>query len=138
MVESKGLECDRGTIGLLHNGARRYLERDEPDFLERYAETMNFLVYLVFLILTGLVGLARWRSQRKKDRIDVFYQRTLVIRNKATPEICAQLLIDLGVLEEEAFQSLIDEKLAADESFSIFTDLVDRVRSDLSRREGNG
>ena len=30
----------------LHRGARQYFERDEPGFLERYAETLNFLVYL--------------------------------------------------------------------------------------------
>ena len=118
----------------LHGGARRYLARDEPNLLERYAESINLLVYLAFLLLTGLLALGRWRSQRKKDRIDTFYVRTLAIAERTEGEDPDQLLAELQALEREAFESLIAEKLAADESFRIFTDLLTRTRAAIRRK----
>ncbi len=119
----------------LHSGARRYLERDEPSALERYAETINMLVYVTFLVLTGLLGLARWRARRKKDRMDTYYQQVLAIRGRAEEEDAAQLMAELKELEEHAFESLIAERLAADESFRIFTDLLERTRASLERQD---
>ena len=118
----------------LHDGARRYLERNEPGLLERYAESINMLVYLTFLVLTGLLALARWRAQRKKDRIDTFYERALAISDRMGSEAPASLLEELENLEREAFASLISERLAANESFRIFTDLLARVRAELQSR----
>lgn len=115
----------------LHDGARRYLVRDEPGFLERYAETINMLVYLFFVILTGAFALGRLHSQRKKDRIDKFYSRVMAIRMRAMNEPHAPLLFELQQLELEAFDSLISEKLAADESFRIFIELLTRAMNEL-------
>jgi len=115
----------------LHDGARRYIERDEPGFLQRYAETINLLVYLGILLASGLFALFRWRVQRKKDRIDTFYTRVLAIRERAATEPPGQLREELLALEKEAFALLLAEKLAADESFRIFTDLLARARAEL-------
>ena len=115
----------------LHRGARAYLERDEPGFLERYAESLNFIVYLSFLVLTGVVALARWQARRKKNRVDTFYAKVLEIRERAARESKEELLEELGALEKEAFGLLISERLAADESFRIFTELLGQVRSEL-------
>jgi len=117
----------------LHSGARRYLARDEPSALERYAESINLVVYLVFLVLTGFIGLARWNTYRKKDRIDGFYSKIMAIRMRAVAEPREQLLFELQQLELEAFQSLIAEKLAADESFRIFIELLTRAMTELQR-----
>jgi hypothetical protein len=115
----------------LHDGARRYIERDEPGFLQRYAETINLLVYLGILLASGLFALFRWRVQRKKDRIDTFYTRVLAIRERARAEPPEHLREELLQLEKEAFALLLEEKLAADESFRIFTDLLARARAEL-------
>lgn len=121
----------------LHEGARRYLERDEPGVLERYAETINMLVYVTFLVLTGLLGLARWRARRKKDRIDTYYQTALAIRERAEGEDPDKLLEELRALEESAFEALIAERLAANESFRIFTDLLQRTRASIERNRAD-
>ena len=121
----------------LHSGVRRYLQRDEPGLLERYAETINMLVYLAFLLLTGVVAFARWRAHRKKDRIDTFYIRVLAIHERAEGEDSRLLLQELRDIEREAFESLVAEKLAANESFRIFTDLMARTRSDIQRDWSN-
>jgi hypothetical protein len=115
----------------LHAGARRYLHRDEPGLLERYAETINMLMYLAVLLLSGFVAFARWRARRKKDRVDVFYLKVLEIRERSGSEAPEPLLAELLDLETEAFDSLVREKLAADESFRIFTDLLQRVRAEI-------
>ncbi len=119
----------------LHKGSRRYLARDEPSTLERYAETINLLVYLVFLVLTGAIGLTRWHAHRKKDRIDAFYSRIFAIRIRAKSEPRRQLLRELQDLELEAFESLIAEKLAADESFRIFIELLTRAMAELEHAD---
>jgi len=117
----------------LHPGARRYLERNEPSFLERYAETINMLVYVAFLVITGFLTAARWNAHRKKDRIDTFYVRAFAIRKQVRTENCLELKEQLSKLEEEAFTSLINEKLAANESFRIFTDLLARIHSEIDK-----
>jgi len=116
----------------LHSGARRYLNRDEPSFLERYAETINMLMYLSFLLLSGLIALTRYRSRGKKNRIDIFYVKLMDIRKRIPQQASADLERELVELENEAFALLVEEKLAADESFRIFTDLLARVKQDLS------
>jgi uncharacterized protein len=115
----------------LHSGARRYLARDEPSTLERYAETINMLMYLVFVLITGAFAVARIHSQKKKDRIDKFYSRVMAIRMRAMGEPHGPLLHELQQLELEAFDSLIAEKLAADDSFRIFIELLTRAMSEL-------
>ncbi|GAB3269946.1 TAXI family TRAP transporter solute-binding subunit [Parahaliea aestuarii] len=119
----------------LHPGARRYFERDAPTPLERYADSINLLIYLGILLVTGVAGLLRWRNQRKKNRVDTFYSRLLVIRERAPHEPRENLLGEVRELELEAYRLLIDEKLAADDSFRIFTDLLATVRAELQAQE---
>ena len=89
------------------------------------------LAYVAVVLVSGFLGLARWRARRKKDRIDVFYLKVLDIRARAQAEDHHRLRQELLELEKEAFASLIAGKLAADESFRIFTDLLERVRLQL-------
>ena len=136
LFEAVNESFDRYALSFpLHSGARRYLERDEPGLLERYAETINMLVYLVFMLLTGFLALARWTARRKKDRIDTFYIRVRAIENRMGSESAATLLSEINQLEREAFDSLVAEKLAANESFRIFTDLVARTRAYLEVKQ---
>ncbi len=115
----------------LHRGARQYFERDEPGFLERYAESLNFLVYLVVLLFTGALAFGRWRARRRKDRIDGFYLRVLNLRRGAGFEDPRQMLTELEQIEDDAFTGLINERLAADDSFRIFTELAEGLRVEL-------
>ncbi|MEM1401764.1 MAG: TAXI family TRAP transporter solute-binding subunit [Pseudomonadota bacterium] len=118
----------------LHEGARRYFERDDPGFLERYAETLNFLTYLMALVITGIVALGRWRARRRKDRIDGFYLRVLEIRGEVAFADPSNTLAQLEAIEREAFDALVGERLAADDSFRIFTELVSGLRRELRDR----
>lgn len=116
----------------LHRGARSYLRRDDPGFIERYAETINMLVYVSFLLISAVIGFARWRDRVKKDRIDVFYARILAIRDEQQGRSASARLAELDALEREAFDSLIREKLSANDSFRIFTDLLEKAREEIA------
>ena len=115
----------------LHRGTRDYLARDEPGFLERYAETLNFIVYLVALTVTGIVALGRWRAKTRKNRIDTFYERLIALRREVGVKDRAALLSEINALEEDAFGLLVRERLAADDSFRIFMDLAANLRKEL-------
>lgn len=115
----------------LHTGARRYLNRDEPGLVERYAESINLLLYLLFLLLSATVALVRWGMRKKKDRIDTFYVRALAIKRRAVMTSAIELLAELNALEQEAYDALVDEKLAPNESFRIFTDLINQIRRNV-------
>ena len=115
----------------LHRGARSYLERDDPSFIERYAETINMLVYVSFLLISAFLAFARWREHKKKDRVDVFYKRVFEVRDGMSNASQAEKLALLNDIEREAFESLIKEKLSANESFRIFTDLLARTREEI-------
>lgn len=119
----------------LHRGARSYLNRDDPGFVERYAETINMLVYVSVLLLSAFLALARWREHRKKDRVDVFYRRVFEVRDERGGATASEKLERLDAIEREAFESLIREKLSANESFRIFTDLLARTRQEIRERE---
>jgi hypothetical protein len=115
----------------LHKGARSYIRRDDPGFIERYAETINMLVYVSFLLISAFLAFARWREHRKKDRVDVFYKRVFEVRDDIRGSSPVERLAALDEIEREAFNSMINEKLAANESFRIFTDLLARVRAEI-------
>ena len=55
----------------------------------------------------------------------------MAIRMRAMHEPHRPLLLELQQLELEAFDSLIEEKLAADESFRIFIELLTRAMAEL-------
>jgi hypothetical protein len=117
----------------LHRGARRFIDRDEPGFLERYAETLNFLLYMIALAVTATLAFRRWRARRRKERIDVFYQRVLDVRQSAGSLAPAATLSALDDIERDAYQALMDERLAADDSFHIYIELAAAVRREAER-----
>jgi TRAP transporter TAXI family solute receptor len=110
----------------LHEGTLNYLERDQPTFFERYAESIGVLFTLAAAVLGGFSGVLQWNKRRKKDRIDIYYAEVLAIRNTSytTPEACSDALVQLNALQNRAFEQLIAEKLTADESFRIFNDIL--------------
>ncbi len=122
----------------LHNGARIYLDRDEPTIFERYAE----LIGVVFSILVTLVSsgfyLSKWQAQRKKDRVDIFYQDIMDIKNELTglssTAQVAQRIKKLKESQNKAFKMLIDEELKADESFRIYMELSKETIQELTAR----
>jgi hypothetical protein len=121
----------------LHPGAADYINRHDPGFIERYADAIGLLTYLLVALVTGVVAALKWIERRKKDRIDRFYAELLQIRaglRGATPQACTAFATRIDAMEQEAWELLIAEKLAADESFRIFHALLGEVRRSVRER----
>jgi len=121
---------------ILHAGTQNYLQRSEPTFVERYSGVAEVLVTLMVAIVSAGFAAAGIFSRRRKNRIDRFYSAVLRIRNTITGDLDEpgrQSAIDeIRSLQEEAFKLLVDEKLAADESFRIFITLSNDVLNQIS------
>lgn len=123
----------------LHEGARTFLDRDEPSFVERYAELGGVILSLIVAAWSGLVSLTKWQAQKKKDRIDEFYEDLIEIKNDipSLREINAvvQKIRHIQGAQNKAFELLISEELVANESFRIYMELsketINELRSKL-------
>jgi len=123
----------------VHEGAQRYFRRREPGFLVRYAEVMAFLMSLAAASWAILGVVSRWSSQRKKDRIDMYYLEVAAVFLKLDEELSLASLkeekVRLHSLRSRAFQDLTNERLKADDSFGIFQDQLALCLNDVRRRE---
>ena len=119
---------------ILHSGTQDYLQRSEPTLVERYSGVAEVLVTLMIAVISATLASIRIFNRRRKNRIDRFYAAALEIRNSsatsADDDSRRKALNALLQLQDEAFALLVDEKLAADESFRIFITLCE----DVSRR----
>ena len=122
----------------LHEGTRQYLNRDQPGFLERYAEVMA-LVFSLVIVVAGVLGSAnRLLKRTKKDRIDVYYQAIRKVEEKPLEneeEIRAGIR-ELRELKARAVRQLQEERLEANESFTIFLDLLHYAVRELENKLG--
>jgi hypothetical protein len=120
---------------VLHPGAQSYIERDEPNVYERYSGVAEVVVTIFFALLSGTYAAVRIYNLRRKNRIDRFYSAAIKLRqtvSDATPATERRETISLvRELQTEAFELLVDEKLAADESFRIFITLSNDIIDEL-------
>lgn len=130
---------DRSNLDFpLHEGARTYLDRDEPDFFERYAELFGVIFSIGIAVVSGIISLSKWQKQKKKDRIDVFYRDLMSIK-KDLPKIkssrdAIDKINQVKSSQNKAFEMLINEELIADESFRIFTELSTETINEVRQR----
>ncbi|GEM_PF-982100 len=119
----------------IHPGSRKFLQRHEPTFLEKYADVLSVIISIVVMAASGAFTLWQWQKARKKNKIDRYYKQLVEIRNHvsttASPGDCNALLEKLKALQEETIQLVIKEKLIADESFSIFLNLSKIVTAEV-------
>jgi len=119
----------------LHEGARTFLDRDEPSFIERYAELGGVILSIVIAVISGIISLTKWQAQKKKDKIDEFYEDLIVIKN-AIPKIrelgaASDKVRRVQRAQNKAFEMLIEEKLIANDSFRIYMELSKETINEL-------
>ena len=112
----------------LHEGALKFFRRDEPSFLERFAEVIALGISAMLLLYGAAGALLRWLRLRKKNRVDTYYDRALQIELASSKFTAAaeydNAIAQLHALRYAAFEELAAERLLANESFLIFTQLV--------------
>ena len=111
----------------VHEGARSYLQRYEPTFLEKYAEVLSVIISIFVALGSMLYTLAQWNKTKKKNKIDIYYKKLLILRNRVSQvtsrEEADEIAQKIRNIQQETMGLVIGEKLFADESFSIFLDL---------------
>jgi len=121
---------------ILHPGSLAYTRRDEPSVYERYSGIAEVAVTMFFALLSGVFAGVRIYNIRRKNRIDKFYSAAIALRqtiHESTPmDERRDAISRLRALQTEAFEMLVDEKLAADESFRIFITLSNDIIKELN------
>ena len=129
-------DVSRSTF-IVHPGTQSYLQRDAQQCYERYSGVAEVVATIVLGLVSAIFAGMRLYKITRKNRIDTFYVRTIALQRS----ISAQTSIDdrqriageIRDLQSQAFDLLVDEKLAADESFRIFITLS----NDVLRQLGN-
>ncbi len=132
LFQRLGEEFDAsGSTFVLHPGAQAFMQRDEPNFYERYSGVAEVLVTLVIGLISGSYAAIQIYNRRRKNRIDGFYTDVMAIRDsideRSSAAEKAAAVERVRELQNRAFEMLINEKLAADESFRIFVTLSNDI-----------
>jgi TRAP-type uncharacterized transport system substrate-binding protein len=126
---------------ILHKGLLAYTERDAPTVYERYSGIAEVAVTVLIALISAMFAGVRIFHMRRKNRIDVFYTETMAIRQSisgsATSDERTTAIQKIRELQTKAFEMLVDEKLSADESFSIFVSLSNDVLHELDVNSGD-
>ena len=129
-VDEGNFDVSKSTF-VLHDGTQDYLQRDEPTVYERYSGVAEVIVTLVIALVSASFAAIRILRIRRKNRIDKFYSAALQISPHlaASPDASDQesAIQRLRQLQDDAFAQLVDEKLAADDSFRIFITLSNDI-----------
>jgi len=126
---------------ILHSGTQAYLQRTEPTFYERYSGVAEVLVTVLIALISATLAGVRIYRMRRKNRIDRFYSAAIDIRNSVKDSddqaVREQAIEKIRQLQNVAFDQLVDEKLAADESFQIFITLSNDALQQLGAADAD-
>jgi len=139
VTETLNSSFDPESLNLpIHPGARAYIDRNEPSFLERYAETFAFGITAIAAIISVIIWARRQRHQSRKDKLDVYYAKVLGLRSEMEgvqpSEVLQAMRKDLLNVQQEVFDLLIDERIEADTAFAVFLGLSNQVLNELDSR----
>ena len=120
----------------IQDGARRFLERDRPGLIERNAEViaLYFTVFITFV--SSVIGFYRYRQQVRKDRVDIYFDKLLDIRQNITAGDADYAAFREEVLnvQREVVNLLVDERIAADASLVAFMSQSNQMLDELDRK----
>lgn len=106
-----------------HDGAVSYYRREDPAFFVEYAEAMSLGLTLLVGLYSGYIALREWMRRRMKNRIDAYLmeveRQTSDLQNLSLNELLTHRDA-LDAVRHRAFSDLVNERLYADESFTIF------------------
>jgi TRAP-type uncharacterized transport system substrate-binding protein len=121
----------------LHTGAMKYITRDQPTFWERESEVIGLILSLLVIGSGSITTLYKYLKQRRKDRVDTYYQKVLYVSNQARQTNDTrkkkQYLDELFLIRNNAFDQLISENLDANEAFTIFGNLLNSAIRELEQ-----
>lgn len=121
-----------------HNGTKKFLNRDEPPLWYKYVNMIWPLISISVVIFGVFTSVRQILKRRKKQKIEMYYNKLLEIRDKSDEAVDVdsfiEILKELKKLRSKATKSLADKKLDPGESFNIFLALYNEVREDLAEK----
>jgi len=130
-------DVSRSTF-VVHAGTQNYLQRSEPTIYERYSGVAEVIVTLMIALISVTLAGFRVLKMRRKNRIDQYYSAALKIRDlindSSSNNDLGELATRVRDLQNNAFDQLVDEKLAADESFRIFITLSNDILAQIDAK----
>jgi uncharacterized protein len=108
----------------IHEGARLHYDRNEPNFIQKWAETIA-LVLSILAIAWGVgTTIRQIYLMRLKQSLDEFFAKVEAITSElvagASSERTIEISRELHDIRRETTKKLIAEELSANESFVIF------------------
>ncbi len=120
----------------IQEGARRFLERDRPGFIERNVEVIALYFTVFITLVSSAIAFYRYRQQVRKDRVDTFFGKLLDVRTKMTAvnadyRACREEVLDV---QRQVLDLLINEQISADASLIAFISQSNQILDELSRQ----
>ncbi len=127
---------------VVHAGTQAFQQRAAPTVYERYSGIAEVVVTLIVALVSATFAVVRIFKLKRKNRIDRFYTRTIALQRSVTSTLTEpereSIAAEVRALQANAFDLLVDEKLAADESFRIFITLSNDVLRQLGACANHG
>ena len=134
---AEDFDVSRSTF-VVHSGTQAYLQREAPTIYERYSGIAEVVVTIIVALASAAIATVRLLQRRRKNRIDEFYSAAIAIRDSITTDSSDDerraAIAKVRELQNTAFDQLVAEKLAADESFRIFITLSNDILHLLDSR----
>jgi hypothetical protein len=121
----------QGFVLPLHNGARRYLERDRPGFVERHIDVIALLTSLIMATASGALGWTHRRRRARKDRVDRHLTNVLAMRECVRTAELDGVVETIDRIEKEVLGLVVTEQIEADSGLIAFLMLCDSVRREI-------
>ena len=121
----------------IHEGARRYYDRDQPSFLQENAEPMALMITIAAMIGSALLALRRNIASRAKNRGDDFNHQLLRIAHGARS---TDDLAELEALKQELIELLdtvveaLDRDKVSEDAFQSFAFLWSSTKDTVNDR----
>lgn len=130
MYRTLSENIDRQTLLFpLHEGTYAYLRRDEPTFLERYADAIALIISIIAVMYGAFQAIANKLARLKKEQLDKYFLEFLDIRSKHQDNHQLQLT-ELDTLFQRAVKQMTNEKLEKSD-FHILSRLIQQEIANL-------
>ncbi len=112
----------------LHEGTIRYLDKNAPNFLEKYGELLAKIGAGVGGLYTAMMGFLLWRKRRRRRTIGADFQKTLDIQSKLNNNISTEELQSMykQLQDIQMYYQLkmAGHKILVDDTLRIFFEMI--------------
>jgi hypothetical protein len=125
----------------LSKGTLHYLNRDKPSAWLRYTNMIWPLLSVIAILAGAFASFHQRLKKRQKERVETYYSELMKIRSRAIDDgdnnLHEELMEDLLQIRIRAFNALKNNKLLADESFSVFLKLYQEIANEIQQKFEN-